>query len=109
MGNANDPTSNEVYADRAIVVAARLAFLALLVVWCFQIVQPFIMLILWGIIIAVGIYPIHRRISSWLGNRAKLSAILLSLLGVALLIVPSLIFAGAAIDETQALAGRLEA
>ncbi len=83
---------NEEHYSRAINTAIRVGFILLLLVWSFLIVKPFIMPVLWGLIIAVAMYPMHKKFSEILGGRRKLSAILLTSLFLGLLIVPSVLF-----------------
>jgi predicted PurR-regulated permease PerM len=45
----------------AIDIAIRLGVLAVLVAWCFQILRPFVSSIIWGIIIAVALYPVLNK------------------------------------------------
>ncbi len=61
--------NNEAFYNRAINTALRIAFFALLVVWSFKIIEPFIIIVLWGIIIAVVIFPIFEKLASLIGNR----------------------------------------
>jgi predicted PurR-regulated permease PerM len=60
--------------------------------------RPFLTPIAWGIIISVGIYPLHLRFTSFLGNRAKLSAVLITLIGLAFIAVPASFFTRSAVE-----------
>ena len=70
---------NDFLKDRFIERVILLALLASLVFVCIQIVRPFIGPILWGIIIAVAIWHPYRRLSSYLGDRRVLAAVMVSL------------------------------
>ena len=56
-----------------IEVAIRLGLLLLLAGWCLLIVSPFVIPIMWGMIIAVAIYPLFLKLKSVLGGRNKLA------------------------------------
>ena len=56
--------NNEEQYNKAIYTALRIGFIALLLVWSFEIVKPFILPVLWGIIIAVAIFPIHAKLAN---------------------------------------------
>ncbi|MCD4731977.1 MAG: AI-2E family transporter [Bacteroidales bacterium] len=101
--------NNEEYYNRSIYTALRIGFIALLLVWSFAIIKPFIMVALWGIIIAVAIFPLHLKFASLLGNRKKLSAVIITLLFLFLLITPSIIFIGSTVDGLQNISEQLEA
>jgi predicted PurR-regulated permease PerM len=61
----------------AIESAIRIGLVAILVAWCFLILQPFVIIILWGLIIAIALFPAYRWIAAKLGGRRKLAATLL--------------------------------
>ncbi|MHB1218694.1 MAG: AI-2E family transporter [Alphaproteobacteria bacterium] len=51
-------------------------------------IKPFLSAMMWGAIIAISLYPVQRYLSSWLGGRRVIPAILLALLMVGVLLVP---------------------
>jgi predicted PurR-regulated permease PerM len=84
--------------------AIRIGLVALLVAWCFQIVRPFIVPVVWGIIIAVAIYPSYCRLESLFGGRRATAAMVCTIMMLAVLIVPSVMLAGTAAESAQRLA-----
>lgn len=62
----------------------RMGGVALLLLWCFQIVAPFLLMLAWAAIIAVGVNPAYRWLERWLGGRQALSAslVVLALFGI---------------------------
>ncbi|MGK7908099.1 MAG: AI-2E family transporter [Synechococcus sp.] len=85
----------------------RFIILALLAIWCFILVRPFIALILWGAVIAVVLYPAFLWLSRRLGNRQTLSAILLTLLGIAIILGPVSFIVSAIVSSIHALAASI--
>ena len=77
-------------------------------VWSFQILEPFILPVIWGIIIAVAIYPLFEKFALLLGKRKKLAATLITLIGLAVLIIPSMIFVGSTADGLKQFATEIE-
>jgi predicted PurR-regulated permease PerM len=65
-----------------------LVIVALLLWGTIQITVPFAPALVWGIMIAVSIWPLHQRLTRRLGGRTKLSSILLSLVLALALIMP---------------------
>ena len=55
-------TEDRAFLRRAIETSIRIGLIALLVLWCFQIVRPFIQPIVWGIILAIAINPAYLRL-----------------------------------------------
>ncbi len=81
---------------RALETSIRIGLVALLVIWCFQVARPFVQPIVWGIILAIAVHPVHLRLSRVMGGRQRLSATILVVGSLLLLIVPSVIFNRAA-------------
>jgi len=77
------------------------------VLWCFNIIQPFIMLVLWGAIISVAIYPVFVKFSGVLGGRQRTAATLMTLAALALLITPTVMLTDSAIENSQHIAQQL--
>jgi predicted PurR-regulated permease PerM len=82
----------------------RIGLVLLLLVWCFQIVRPFLTPILWGLIIAIAAGPAYRRAAALLGGRHKLAAVLFVLLGLAIFIAPMVSISGTLIDSIDGVA-----
>ena len=100
---------NEAYFDRVLAASIRIGFVAFLFFVSYIIIKPFLLLVVWGIIIAVGIYPIFQKLSKLLGNKDKLAATIISLLAIALIIVPSVLMLDSTITSVQNAAAEYEA
>jgi predicted PurR-regulated permease PerM len=109
MNNISGTTDDAVFQRRALEAAIRIGLVVLLVVWCFNIVKPFVMPILWGAIIAVAIYPLFVKLSAVLGGRRKSAATLITVIGLALLITPTVMVSDTALKNSQTLAHDLQA
>lgn len=95
------------YLHRAFEVSIHLALLALLAVACLFILRPFVPLIIWGIIIAIAVYPAYSKLRTLLGGRNVLCAVISTLLLLAILIVPVVLLTGSLVEGMQTLAARL--
>jgi predicted PurR-regulated permease PerM len=51
-----------------------LVVLAIIIVGCFLVLQPFLTAIVWAAILCVTIWPLFTRVSAWLGGRRGLAA-----------------------------------
>ena len=67
----------------------KIGLVGLLVVACLYIVAPFAGLMLWALILAVALYPLHRRLARRLKNRQGWAATVLVLSGLLLIGVPT--------------------
>ena len=67
----------------------RMSILILLFFYCFEILLPFIMPVLWAMIIAVAVFPIHDSLQKKLGKREKLSAAIITLAILSFIFIPT--------------------
>jgi predicted PurR-regulated permease PerM len=87
----------------------QIGALLVLLTWCFTIMRPFIGIVVWAVIIAVAIYPLHVSLTARLGNREKMSAFLLALAGLAIILIPTWILGESTFGSLKVLAGDLKA
>ncbi|MCZ6754167.1 MAG: AI-2E family transporter [Gemmatimonadetes bacterium] len=102
------PEADRRFIQLSVEASIRIGLLALLTLWALNIVRPFIEPVLWGVIIAVAVMPIHQKVAKRLGGRPKLAATLFALLALAALIIPTVQFFGDVVSEGRALAQGLE-
>ena len=72
----------------------RLAIVAVLVVLCVRIFEPFLGLVLWALILAVALYPAHQWMVRRFAMRQGRAATLLVLISVLAVGVPSFMLGG---------------
>lgn len=95
------------YLSRALEVAIHIGLFALLAVSCLLILSPFLLVIVWGLIIAIAGYPGYCKLQKLLGGRSGLASVLFTILLLAVLIVPIALLAHTLADGFRALAARL--
>ena len=91
MTNSETTAADRNFQKNAMASFVQIAALVILAVWCLRIIAPFLSIIVWGMIIAVALYPLHMSLAAKLGAREKLSATLFVLLGLAILLVPTFV------------------
>ena len=104
---------SRLFTKNVIEAAIRLLLIGLLIYWCLNIIDPFILPVVWGAIIAVAVFPMYKKLENALGGKAKLASTLYTLLALALLITPTVFVANSLIDTSvkvneQYQAGKLE-
>ena len=107
MNSINRALSDREFLNRALEATIRIGLVVLLAAWCFQIVQHFIVPVIWGIIIAVATYPGYRWMRIILGQRSGLAAMLYTLLVLIVLVVPAVLLSGTLVESAQSLATQL--
>jgi predicted PurR-regulated permease PerM len=93
---------------RAIELTVRLVILGLLAYWCFRIFRPFLMPLIWGVVLAVALAPLYLRLEAVLGGRRKLAATVLIVVGLGALVVPAVALSDSVIDGVRAISSRLD-
>jgi predicted PurR-regulated permease PerM len=88
----------------AVEIAIRLSVLAGLAAWCFQIIWPFIGIVVWGLVISVAATDPYERVVEWLGGRRTLATTLFIVLGLLLVMVPAALLTGTLVEGAQHLA-----
>ena len=96
------------YVSRALETSIHVGLLILLVAICFLILRPFLPLIAWGIIVAVAVYPAYGRLKTLLHGRGTLSAVLITIILLAALIVPAILLTGTMVEGVQTLTTRIK-
>lgn len=99
--------NDKVLTKNVIEVAIKLSILGTLVIWTFFLIKPFLIPVIWGIILAVATEPFIRKFARMLGGRRSLAATLFVLTIVAALIIPSIILVMESIDSIQLLSERM--
>lgn len=82
-------------------IAIQLLALAILISWCYSILNPFITPFVWGAVLAVAFYPMHQKITGKLKNRGTLVAVLITLFSLLVLILPSVMLGLKTADEIK--------
>ncbi len=93
MSDANDSK----VIDRII----KLVLLVLLVGMSLLILAPFMMILIWGIIIAVGLFQLYNKSLKVFSNKKSLTATLFTLVGLAVIILPSIFLTTSSATEFQ--------
>jgi predicted PurR-regulated permease PerM len=96
------------FVNWSIESAIKIALISIIIWISFLIFRPFLVLVLWGIIIAVAVYPIHKRLVRLVGGKGSISASLLSLVMLAVIIVPTVLFIITLVENIQDLATSFE-
>jgi len=82
----------------------RIGLLWLLALWCFRIVQPFILVIIWAAIIAMALHPIYESLRARLNGKRAVAATVVTLACLALIIGPTVMLVGSLAEGAQTLA-----
>ena len=101
-------TGSNSQVNIAIDLILKVGTLLLVIFLCFKILKPFLGMLLWGLIIAIILFPIFMRLRSMLGKRNKLSSILLTVIALSILVLPSIWLVNQLVDGVKFLAENIQ-
>lgn len=107
MTSADSSTVDQKFLSNAMASFLQIGALLILLMMCFTIVRPFISIMVWALILAVAIYPLHVSMTARLGGREKASATLFVLVGLAIILVPTWVLGESSLSSLQSLAHHL--
>jgi len=91
--------------EDVIQLAIRLGLLAFLIYWTFLLIQPFVPILAWSIVLAVAFHPVFDFLSKLLGGRPRLAAAILTVVNLAVVIGPATWLGLGALDGVKEIAG----
>ena len=84
-------------------VLIRAGLILALVMLCYRVFAPFLTLMVWALILAVALYPMHQYLAAKIGGKQGLAATIVVLLGVTLIIVPTAVLMSSLGDSVHQL------
>lgn len=109
MTSADSKRVDPGFLANAMASFLQIGALLLLLAWCLTIVSPFIGIMVWALVIAIAVYPLHLALTAKLGGREKTSVFILVLIGLSIIFVPTWVLGESAIVGLRALATDLKA
>nr|WP_249794884.1 AI-2E family transporter [Bradyrhizobium sp. Oc8] len=94
-------------ADAVIQFVIRLGLLALLVLWTFLIIKPFIPILTWSAVLAVAFYPAFSWLAKLLGGSPRTAATILTLVMLGIVIGPAAWLGLSAVDGIREIASQI--
>jgi len=86
---------------RLLDVFIRVGLVLALVLLCYLIFSPFLTMMLWALILAITIYPLHQMLAARIGGKQGLAATLVVLLAVGVIATPTVMLASQFGDSVQ--------
>ncbi len=94
MEQPKTPLKDHSYVGVSLEVTIKVGLALGLIVWCFLILKPFLMITLWGVIIAIAVFPMFNWLKLRLGNRGKLASVIITLVLLTLIMLPIMLLGG---------------
>jgi len=109
MTSANSSKTDDRFLANSMASFIQIGALLLLLIVCHNIVKPFVSILIWAVVIAVGLYPTHTSLTAKLGGREKTSVLILVLIGLAIVTTPVWLTAESTIATVQQASANIEA
>ncbi|HYQ92747.1 MAG TPA: AI-2E family transporter [Candidatus Competibacteraceae bacterium] len=84
-------------------VLIRAGLILALVMLCYKIFAPFLALMVWALILAITLYPLHQKLVNLMGGKEGRAATLLVLCGTLLIVMPTAVLMSSLADSVQNL------
>jgi predicted PurR-regulated permease PerM len=99
MNSKKNESTKGMFDNKVIHYALQLLALSLLIYFCFEIIKPFIHLLIWGSVIAITLFPLHNRLTRMLKGRRWISASIITTIMFLFIIGPATLLTLATVDE----------
>ena len=103
MTHPSDTASDERIFELTFNVVLRLTLAASLVIWCFFILQPFMIVLLWAVILSVAFQGVFEKLCGMVGGRRGVAATVFSILAIALVVYPSYVIGGSLVGSVRSV------
>ena len=108
MTSADSSSVDKQFLRNAMAAFIQIGAVVLMLLVCFNIVRPFLSIVVWGMLIAVAAYPLHVSLTNRLGGREKTSAVIIALIGLTIIILPAWLLGESTLNGVSNLRQALE-
>src|SRR5262245_31082473 len=91
----------EELSSRLLDVLIRAGMILVIVLLCYRVFSPFLTLMVWALILAVAIYPLHQSLARRMGGKQGLTATVITIIGSIVIVVPSALLLSSLGDSVQ--------
>src|SRR5262245_36148957 len=88
---------------RLLDVLIRAGLILALALLCYRVLAPFLVLMVWALILAVALYPLQQAVTRRIGGRQGLAATLITVLAVVLIVAPTALLLSSMGDSVHRL------
>jgi predicted PurR-regulated permease PerM len=102
-----EPSKPRRSGEEVIQIAIRLGLLALLIYWSFILLEPFIPILAWSVVLAVALYPIYDWLSDHIGHRPRVAAAVMTLVVLSVFLGPATWLGLGLVDGLRSISDQL--
>jgi len=108
MADIRESSVDDAFLERALQAVIRIGLVLLLVGWCLIILRPFVVPVIWGMILAVSTHAGFARLEAFLKGRRGIAAAIYVVIALVVVIVPAALLGGTLADAAAGLASDLK-
>jgi predicted PurR-regulated permease PerM len=87
--NSTNRKPTDTILATAVDLIVKIGVLLVLIFFCINILSPFVNILLWAMIIAIIVFPLYEKLGGYFGKRKKMASLIITILALAILLVPS--------------------
>ncbi|HBR1847550.1 TPA: AI-2E family transporter [Klebsiella quasipneumoniae subsp. quasipneumoniae] len=107
MDNNNLQLIEKRLVTRFLDMFIRFSLILALASFCFTVFSPFVNMMLWALILAVALYPLHQYFAGLFAGKQGLASVVLVLLGILLIIIPTVLMITSLAESASAMIDRM--
>lgn len=97
----NNFNSNIFNFEKIADTLIRLGVLFLLISWCYDILKPFVLIIIWAVVIAVAFNPVYESVVKLFRGKKILAILFLATILLSIIVVPSVLISKSLYEEVS--------
>jgi predicted PurR-regulated permease PerM len=99
----NSQSVERFWPSKLLDVLIQGGLIFILAALCYKIFAPFLTLMMWALILAVTLYPLHQKMVPKFGNKQGRAATALVLIGIVVIVAPTILLASSLADSVTGL------
>jgi len=100
--------SKPIKEKKVIDLFIKLFLVVILVAWCVMIILPFLSVILWGVILAITLFPLYQNLTKLLRGRNKMASFVIITILLFVMIIPTIWLIVSIVEEAKALVANFQ-
>jgi predicted PurR-regulated permease PerM len=86
----------------------RITLIGGLAVLCFRVFSPFLNLMVWSIVLAITLYPLHQWLARKIGGKQGLTSTILAIVAILAIVIPTWLLVNSFADSVHSFVGAVQ-
>ena len=107
--NAINESAGKITSKTLLESLVRFSVVILMAYMCLRIASPFINILVWGLMLAIMLFPLHQKLARKLGGKQGTAAAMMILIFFLVILPPLVLLSGSLVDEASDFKSAYEA